>query len=393
MRFPTLPFAAFAVTLCPLLTSAQLPVAFGVFPDSITFQTTADQSVPAGQLVRIDSGTIPFEYAAAYNARPNFVTVSPRTGVGITSLTVSLNPNVVPYLAPGRYILDLSLISTDPDRPGYGTVHIILTVGSTPAPVITSVVNSASQEAGLSIGTLVTIYGTNLGTGPVSPMSSYSVTQGGATTTFNRYPLSFEPLSNMLPEGNGTTVTFGGVPAPLLYISPTQINAVVPYRANGGRVVVTHNGQLSGDFIVPIAQFAPSMFTVAPNGRGPGAIQNIDSQTGAVTLNSTDNPAPKGSTIILYGTGAGEWSQIPPDGMIVTDVLTPPYYRILAFAGLTIGGQPAKVLYAGAAPGQVSGVFQVNAIIPDGIGSGPQPVVIKIGASDNSQQGVTVAVQ
>ncbi len=191
-----------------------------------------------------------------------------------------------------------------------------------------------------------------------------------------------------------TTVTFGGVPAPLLYISPTQINAVVPYLVTSYPVVVTHNGKSSAEFPVPYAQTAPAIFTVAPNGRGPGAIQNIDPQTGAVTLNSADNPAPRGSTIVLYGTGAGSlWTQIPPDGTIVTDVLTPPYYRIVNLDSFTIGGQPAKVLYAGAAPGQVSGVFQINAVIPDGAGSGPQPVVVTIGGSDNSQQGVTVAVQ
>ena len=96
---------------------------------------------------------------------------------------------------------------------------------------------------------------------------------------------------------------------------------------------------------------------------------------------------------MLYGTGAGGWSQTAPNGTIITDVLTPPYYRLFDPVSLTIGGQQAKVLYAGAAPNQVFGVFQVNAIVPDGIASGPQPVVLKLGASDNSQQQVTVFVR
>ena len=95
---------------------------------------------------------------------------------------------------------------------------------------------------------------------------------------------------------------------------------------------------------------------------------------------------------MLWGTGSGGWSQTPPDGVIITNVSTPPYYVVAFAVSLTIGGQPAKILYAGAAPNQVS-LLQVNAVVPSGIGSGPQPVVLTIGASDNAKQGVTVAVQ
>ncbi len=58
-----------------------------------------------------------------------------------------------------------------------------------------------------------------------------------------------------------------------------------------------------------------------------------------------------------------------------------------------IGGLPAQIQYAGAAPNLVSGVLQVNAVIPAGLGPGDQPVVVKVGQNDNSAQNVTVAVQ
>jgi uncharacterized protein (TIGR03437 family) len=74
-------------------------------------------------------------------------------------------------------------------------------------------------------------------------------------------------------------------------------------------------------------------------------------------------------------------------------VLDPPYYVPQVAVSLTVGGQAANILYAGAAPGQVSGLMQVNAVVPNGIGSGAQPVVLTIGSNNNSQQGVTVAVQ
>jgi uncharacterized protein (TIGR03437 family) len=127
---------------------------------------------------------------------------------------------------------------------------------------------------------------------------------------------------------------------------------------------------------------------------GQGAILNVHSEN---TFNSVSNPAPQGSAITLFATGAGLWNASFPDGSLVLgDVYQTVTFQPPSPAGgvsLTIGGQPAKLLYAAIAPGQVWGFLQINAIIPTGIGSGPQPVVLKIGDNDNSQQKVTVAVQ
>ena len=61
---------------------------------------------------------------------------------------------------------------------------------------------------------------------------------------------------------------------------------------------------------------------------------------------------------------------------------------------VTIGGQPASVSYAGEAPALVCGVLQVNATVPASIvGSGPQAVVLTVGANTNNQQAITVSVQ
>jgi uncharacterized protein (TIGR03437 family) len=393
-----------ALAACALLGAGTLRAQV-VDPSTLNFIAYEGQPVLGPQTLRIYAGAggllrIPFEWVGAFGA-PNFITISPSRAVTPTTLTVSLNPNVVPYMAPGRYSLDLDFVSTDPAQPIGFIATVVLIIQSAQPPVVTSVVNSASQQAVLSRGSLVSIYGNNLGTGPVAPAGSYSALPGNATATFSRQPLSFESLSNDFRGGsataNATTVTFNRLPAPLLYVSPTQINIVVPYAAlpdgsGSVPVVVTHNGQASPPFPVPFAAASPALFTIAPNGRGQGAIQNVDSQTGAITMNSASNPAPKGSTIVLWGTGSGGWSQTPPDGVVITDVSTPPYYVVAFAASLTIGGQPAKILYAGAAPNQVS-LLQVNAVVPNGIASGPQPVVLKIGTSDNALQAATVAVQ
>jgi uncharacterized protein (TIGR03437 family) len=63
------------------------------------------------------------------------------------------------------------------------------------------------------------------------------------------------------------------------------------------------------------------------------------------------------------------------------------------FPALTIGGQPASIRYAGTAPYQVWGMFQVNALVPEGIGSGPQPVILAVGEASNDSRQATVFVQ
>jgi uncharacterized protein (TIGR03437 family) len=57
---------------------------------------------------------------------------------------------------------------------------------------------------------------------------------------------------------------------------------------------------------------------------------------------------------------------------------------------MTIGGQPATILYAGDAPTIPTGVFQINATIPANISPGPSPVSLTIGGSSAQ---VTVAVK
>jgi uncharacterized protein (TIGR03437 family) len=58
-----------------------------------------------------------------------------------------------------------------------------------------------------------------------------------------------------------------------------------------------------------------------------------------------------------------------------------------------IGGQPAPLQYVGPSPGSAAALLQVNALVPDSIGSGQQPVLLTVGQNSNAQQQVTVAVR
>jgi len=80
----------------------------------------------------------------------------------------------------------------------------------------------------------------------------------------------------------------------------------------------------------------------------------------------------------------------PPgvDGRPAVDVLPAP----VATVTVDIGGQPAKVSYAGAAPGMMPGVLQVNAEIPAGVQPGNSvPVHVTVGGVA-SQNSVTLVV-
>jgi uncharacterized protein (TIGR03437 family) len=148
---------------------------------------------------------------------------------------------------------------------------------------------------------------------------------------------------------------------------------------------------------VPVSDTSPGIFTVDQSGSGPGAILNTGAGTG---LNNEDNPAPQGTAVTFYATGAGAWNVAYPDGGLVLASRTnlpppefPEFIVPLAPVSVTIGGQPAKVVAATAQPMRVAGMLQVTAEIPAGIGSGAQPIVLKIGDNDNAGQKITVWVR
>jgi uncharacterized protein (TIGR03437 family) len=307
---------------------------------------------------------------------PNFVFVSPSSGTAPgANVGIGLNPNIVAYLPPGGYAVQVVFgIPGDPASVAGPVVQ--LSVTPPPPPAVTSVVSAASLQPSISPGELVSIFGANLGTPPISAQYNDS----------GLYPTTL---------GN-TTVTFNGTPAALLYVSTTQINAAVPYEVAGQKnvnVVVTHDSQPSPAFSLPLVGTSPAIFTVTQTGTGQGAILSAPGENLLLAPNSADNPAPRGSDISIFGTGGGVLNQNVTDGMVPLIVLEPPGYHPAARVSLTIGGQPAHISYAGAAPFEVSSMLQINATIPQNIGSGPQPVVLTIGTNDNSSQHVTVAVQ
>ena len=108
------------------------------------------------------------------------------------------------------------------------------------------------------------------------------------------------------------------------------------------------------------------------------------------TLNGPANPAAKGSVVVFYATGGGQTDPPGVDGEITKDVLPRPRLPV----GVWVQGREAQVLYAGAAPGMVAGVMQVNIKLPMDIPSDNKvSVTMKVGDWPPSQEGVTMAVR
>jgi uncharacterized protein (TIGR03437 family) len=228
-----------------------------------------------------------------------------------------------------------------------------------PGPSLASVLNAATLFPG---------YVTPYPTGAVAP--------GEIVTLFG----------NGFGSAQFGSVTFGEFPAPILYSSNCQINAVVPFEVTPGEptfVSVQSGGQTLGPIQLPVVVAAPGIFTA--NGSGQGAILNQDS-----SVNSPSNPAAPGSIIAVYMTGTGALAPAIADGS--PGPLTAPFPMPLAGVSALIGEQVASILFAGQAPGFIAGATQVNIQIPQNAPVGAA-VPVTIYAGPYVSQSVTVAVQ
>ena len=334
-------------------------------------------TISGSQTVQVTStgANVPFTAAFVAGTGGAFATVTPASGNTPATLTIALNPAVITTLAAGNYTGTVNVSS--PNIAGGSktiTVNLAVSVGATPA--ITSINNAASLQAINSVapGEIVSIFGLNIG--PATPATGTSFT----LTPTNTVPTTLA----------GVTVKFNNVAAPLLFVSAIQINAIVPYEMASfttANVTVQFEGSTSANLSVQIVPTAPAIFSLSENGSGQGAIINQNN-----TINGAANPAPKGSVVAIYGTGEG---QIVPAG--TTGCVNPgvaPFPKPVATPiTVTIGGQSAPISYAGEAPTAVCGLFQINAMIPSNISSGPQPIVLTLGTATNNQQNITVQVQ
>jgi uncharacterized protein (TIGR03437 family) len=252
------------------------------------------------------------------------------------------------------------------------------------------VVNAFSAQPVISPGSLVTIYSSTLS----------RATLNGQYGVLSRYPTDLKQYA----------VKFNGVPAPILSISHDRIQAIVPYEtaSANAEVLVTaprnatdgFAGNTSPPFLVPVQETTPAIRTIHPSGVGLVDARQIVTDEWKWSQHGPDNPVPRGGAIELFVTGAGLWATPLRGDIAYGDPRPRPPTSLNApfdFTGqplsVTIGGVPAKVLYAGATFLRPWALLQVNVVVPDEAPSGQQPVVLKIGNNDNAAQRATLLIQ
>jgi uncharacterized protein (TIGR03437 family) len=229
---------------------------------------------------------------------------------------------------------------------------------------ITAVTNAASNQVGLiAPGELITIYGSNLGP---AGLVQFQLNQAGLVPT----------------SVGGTSVFVNGAAAPVLYTSANQVGAVVPFGLSGSnaQIVVTNQGQASSPSSGSVSAASPGLFLLNP---GQAVAVNQDG-----SINGPDHPAPSGTFLTVYLTGAGQTNPPGQDGAIGAVPLGLPNFPVT----VNIGGKSTTVQFAGAAPGIVQGVLQINLGVPTGLTPGAVPLVVAVGGA-NAQSGVNVYVK
>jgi adhesin/invasin len=227
---------------------------------------------------------------------------------------------------------------------------------------IVSAAGFSPAPAPVAAGSILSLFGLNL-----------------ATETANAAQL---PLPREL---SGLKVLVAGVEAPLIALFPgeefDQLNFQLPAEAgalSAADVVIERGGFYSGPRTLSIAPAVPAIFTLTQDGAGPAAA--LDARFSLIT---TDNPASPGEIVHIFATGLGQTTPALQSGQAPVSLS-----RTVLPLAATIGGRTAEVAFAGLAPG-FAGLYQINLVVPPGLGTGDQPVVLKMDGI-SSGEGVTL---
>lgn len=309
------------------------------------------------------------------------------TGVYLTEIThygiALLNATAkTTGLKPGNYSGYFTAKLTMPGQAAVSmNVPVTLRIMATP-PRFGAIVDAGGyRTTAVSQGQIVAIFGTGLG--PDQGIAAPSPAAGQFV-----YSLG------------GTSVLIDTGPIPILYAQSNQIVAIVPYDAFISVLpVVAYNlsiqlgGTVAVSRSVTTSAPTPALFTSNGSGRGELAAENQDG-----SINSLSNPAKRGSMVLLYGSGIFPL-MAHPEACDAESFATGILSRAVGPVEVTVGNQPADVLFAGVPLGMPCAVQQFNIVIPQESPVGAVPVTLRTRTTSYSpvwasaQDGLTLAVQ
>jgi uncharacterized protein (TIGR03437 family) len=220
-------------------------------------------------------------------------------------------------------------------------------------PRLERVVNAADRTGSVAPGSLVSIMGAEL-----SPINQ-------ATQQM--------PLPTALGE---SCLTVNGVPVPVIFVSPSQINGQLPFQVDGNVTMILRTpGGVSDNFNLTILPTAPGVFRNATAGTQQDLPAVYRARNGLLVTAS--NPVHRGDTISIYLTGLGRTSPAVEAGVPAPD---PPVSVVVAPV-VTLAGVDLPVEFAGLSPGSI-GVYQINVRVPPNVPPGlDQALTISQGSS------------
>ncbi len=365
------------VTIPKGRTSAYAPIT-GSFPGTATLQATASApgmafDSPAAQIrvfpadgpfvISILSGADQNGVAGVPLRQPIVVQVTDGSQTPISGIAVLAQPSEngeatvlgSPTGTDGKVEIAWTLASSSaPNRltlriPGTAATTTVSAKALKGQPVFppAGVVNGASFAAGgVSPGSIATVFGSNL---------------AAATASAERFPLP-RTLA-------GAQLFVDGVPVPLFYVSPTQINFQVPFgiASNNALIQVVSASGSSASIAVPVAPVQPGLFFVPATG--------IGAMTFAADGSSAAQRAARpGEPIELYGVGLGAVSSAPEAGEPASGYFLA---RTVLEPTVSIAGRVLPATFSGLAPG-FAGLYQINFALPQDLLPGRYALLITV---------------
>ena len=315
---------------------APKPATLDLVTTPLNVTAASGTTMVAPKLSIANSGELPLNWRAAASTfnGGQWLSIAPASGTNNGAVEITCNAG---SLAPGLYAGRVTVVSDNSAL--QAQVPVNLTVSrAKPSLAGGGFFNAANLSSdGVVAGSLASIFGLRL-----APENGTISTLDPAT-----------PFATLVT----TRVTVDGVPAPLFFASPNQINLQIPYESAGKAVVTAHievDGYDASDFTLNLVPANVGVFTTD---RFRVAALNQDG-----SLNSAENPAPAGSVVQFYATGQGKLDLAIATGIAAPSL--PPFPVPVTPVTVQIGGKPAKVKFIGLAPGTV-GMLQLNVEIPE----------------------------
>jgi len=276
-----------------------------------------------------------------------------------------------------------------------GLTNVMLTLPNGTVTPLTSA-NAATVGKVITNGDNVTITYASMPVATTPPVVMSGAVLNGASFAIGA-PVAPGSIATVFGSGFGSssvgvTVLIGGIAAPLLGVTPTQINFQVPWQLSGetqAALTVTSGELTSAPITVPLATEAPGIFLLNAAGQAAVLVANTASIAAPVGTFPGSRPADQGEYLSIFCTGLGSVTHPPATGAPASG--TTVSVTNGDSVSVSIGGVSAPVTFSGLAPGFL-GLYQVNAQVPATAPTGPAvPLTISVGTKTGNQATIAVA--